>query len=726
MKLNLFLRQFFIFLFFLLSSAKFQDYSDVEAEGMYPLSELKNLNLNKAGLEISVDEIYNPSKTSIVEAIVRIGGCTGSFISENGLILTNHHCVFGEVANISDAENNYLENGFVAKSYEEEFPAAGLTARIVQSYEDVSEFILNQINDVKDFAQRNKKIQEIKKELEKKAVAEDKNIVAEVAEMFVGKTYVLFKYRIIRDIRLVYVPPRNIGEFGGETDNWIWPRHTGDFAIVRAYVDSLGNAADFDKKNVPYKPKSFLKINSKGVKEGDFVFMLGFPGRTFRHYPAKYYEYQYNYLLPYVQQLYAWQINLMNQLSEGNVNLQLKFAGKIKSLANVEKNYRGKMLGLKRTNLIEQRKKQEKELFDFIKNEKELSQLYGNLEENLNKIYDEIIETAPRDLWFSQLYRTSSLIKAFDLLANYTVEIRKPENERKEQFISRKISSVKNNISSIYNKFDLNFEKKLLVKMIIDAGKFSEKYRIEYLDKNLKKNYSLANVEKFVERLLEKTKFLDKSYIDEFFEMKPEKAAKIKDPMLEFALELSNIYDKITKDSERINGALEVYLAQFVDAKMKLQFSKFTPDANRTLRFTYGYVKGYNPADALYARPKTSLSGMIDKSNREEDDYKINSKIVELYNNKDYGEFVDPEINDMPVCMLYDMDTTGGNSGSPVMNSKGELVGLNFDRTFEATINDYAWSESYSRSIGLDIRFVLWTISKVSNAERVYNELINN
>lgn len=695
-------------------------------EGMFPLSELKNLNLKKAGLEIDVEEIYSPEKVGIVDAIVRIGGCTGSFISENGLILTNHHCVFGEVARISDTESNYLENGFVANSFQDEFPAAGLTARIVQSYEDVSDYILNQVKDIKDFAERNKKIQEIRRDLEKKAANEDKNIVAEVAEMFVGKTYVLFKYRILRDIRLVYVPPRNIGEFGGETDNWIWPRHTGDFAIVRAYVDTAGNAADYDKTNVPYKPKRFLKINSRGVKEGDFVFMLGFPGRTFRHYPVKYYEYQYNYLLPYVQQLYRWEIDLMNQLADGKPELQLKFANKIKNLANVEKNYRGKLLGIKRTNLIEQRRKEEKELFEFIKNNNELSEIYGSLEENLNKIYDELLESAYRDLWFSQLYRTSSFFRALDLIANYSLEIQKPEEQRKNQFKSRGIVGVKNNINSLYNEMDLEFEKKLLVKMIIDANKFSDKFRIEFLDKNLKKDYSEKNVIEFVEGLFAKSKFVKKEFVDEFFIMKPEKAAKYRDPLLDFAKELALIYEKIEAESARINGALEIYLAQFVDAKMKYKFATFTPDANRTIRFTYGYIKGYSPADALYAKPKTAISGMIDKGNRGEDDYKVNEKIKELYLKKDFENFIDPEINDLPVCILYDMDTTGGNSGSPVLNSRGELIGLNFDRSFEATINDYAWSEYYSRSIGVDIRFILWTIKKVSNADRVYSELCKN
>ncbi|HEY1024545.1 MAG TPA: S46 family peptidase, partial [Sphingobacteriaceae bacterium] len=293
-------------------------------EGMFPLSEIHKLDLQKAGLKIDQSEIYNPNGVSLIDALVNVGGCTGSFISDEGLIITNHHCAFSAVQQASTPEKDYLTNGFVAQTREQEIEARGLTCRITDSYDDVSARVLGAVADITDPASRIRVINEQMKNIAAEAEKEDPTITAQVSEMFIGKTYVLFRYKTIQDVRLVYIPQRSIGEFGGETDNWVWPRHTGDFSFMRAYVAQDGTPAKYSKKNVPYKPKKFLKVNPNGVQEEDFVFILGYPGRTFRNRPAQFIEQQQDYLLPYVSNLYEFQNNAMIEAGKKNKETELK------------------------------------------------------------------------------------------------------------------------------------------------------------------------------------------------------------------------------------------------------------------------------------------------------------------------------------------------------------------------------------------------------------------
>ena len=278
-------------------------FPSVPDEGMFPLSEISNLDLNSAGLKISVDEVYNPNGVSLVDALVKVGGCTGSFVSPEGLIITNHHCSFGAVRRARTIENNYLENGFLAETREEEIPAEGFTCRITDSYQDVSSEILEAANKVDDITDRIKVIRKKTKEILKREEEKDSKIKAEVSEMFVGQSYVRFRYKTVKDGRLVYIPPLSIGEFGGETDNWVWPRHTGDFSFLRAYVAPDGSSADYSEENVPFTPKKFLEVNPSGVNEEDFVFLLGYPGRTYKHQPSQFLKFQREYQLPYISKL---------------------------------------------------------------------------------------------------------------------------------------------------------------------------------------------------------------------------------------------------------------------------------------------------------------------------------------------------------------------------------------------------------------------------------------
>ncbi|MGE5432679.1 MAG: S46 family peptidase [Syntrophomonadaceae bacterium] len=689
-------------------------------EGMYPLSEIHSIALKQAGLRIDPKEVYNPDGISLVDALVNVGGCTGSFISDEGLIITNHHCVFGALQAASTVEHDYIENGFKAASSEEEIEAKGLSCRITDSYEDVSGKILNAAEGITDPAERSRAMEKKRIQLVKEAEAKDKSIRAEVSEMFEGQTYVLFKYRLIRDVRIVYVPPRSIGEFGGESDNWVWPRHTGDFSFVRAYVAKDGSPAPYSKDNVAYKPKKFLKVNPNGVNEEDFVFILGYPGRTFRHKPSEFLEFQEKYQLPYISGLYDFQISTMEKMGENNHELAIRFASRIKGLANTTKNYKGKLKGLRALSLVDKKRQEEKDLQAFIDKDPALKTQYGNILPETDKAYKSIFKTAKRDLWMGQIYRTSTLLRLADLALDYAIEAAKPESERKQAYLN--MPELKKNISVIYGTFGLEADKIFLKRMLQDASGFPEGSRISAIDKILEGTDKEKAMDEFIRNAFDGNKLSDQNYFMNLLTKPYDEILSLNNPLISLALSLRKEAASYEEEKRALEGTLDELSARLTEVKRLWQKKSFIPDANSTLRLTYGHVRGYSPADAVYDSPFTTLQGVIEKSSLG-GEYKIPEKLRELYQNKDFGRFYSEKVKGLPVALLYDMDTTGGNSGSPIMNAYGELIGVNFDRTYEATINDYAWNEAYSRSIGVDIRYVLWVTQKIGGADFILKEL---
>ncbi len=687
-------------------------------EGMFPLSDIRKLNLNEKGLKIPIDELYNPDGTSLVDALVLLGGCTGSFVSEDGLIITNHHCVFGSVQRASTLENNYLENGFVANTREQEIPAEGLTARITVSYEDVSQEVLSAAESVDDISKRSKAIADKISEIVRREEAKDSTIKAEVSEMFVGEQYVLFRYKMINDIRLVYVPPRTIGEFGGESDNWVWPRHTGDFSFVRAYVAPDGSPAKYSKENVPFKPKKFLKVNPNGIDEEDFVFVLGYPGRTFKNMPARFVEYHFKYQLPYVQNLFAWLINLYTKRGENDPEFALNISSTIKGLANTEKNYRGKIQGIRNLDLINKKLEEEKKLLEFINSNSDLKQKYGTILDEINNLYDDVFESGRRMFVLNFLRNFVTYYRLADLFVDYKTEMKKSEAERKQRYKTENKDKLISEIEDIYKEYKPDLEPQVFLKIYGDASGFDELKNIE----PFATFRNVSNKNEFVQNLYSKSivtdkdKFIGKLFDEEFT------LEKCKDELISIASKLYQLRDEEQKKQQIRDSKSNIVIAKFNEAKRLWLKKDFIPDANRTLRLTYGYVRGYSPRDAVYYSPASTLKGMIEKSYNGED-YRIYEKIKELYAKKDFGKFVHPKLNDVPVAFIYNTDTSGGNSGSPILDAYGRLVGVNYDRAFEATINDYAWSESYSRSIGVDIRFVLWVVQKIGNADFLLEEM---
>jgi len=710
-----------IVIFLLIISTAFHRPFD---EGMFPLSEINKLDLKKAGLKIDQKEIYNPDSTSLIDALVNVGGCTGSFISDEGLIITNHHCAFSAVQQASTPENDYLNKGFVANKREQEIPARDLTCRITESYEDVSSKILSAVANISDPAQRITIIKDKIKSLVAEAEAADKTIKAEVSEMFIGKTYVLFKYKQLLDVRLVYVPSRNIGEFGGETDNWVWPRHTGDFSFMRAYVAPDGSSAKYSKNNVPYKPKKFLKVNANGVNEEDFVFILGYPGRTFRNRPWQYLKFQQDYMLPYIANLYEFQNRALEEAGKKDKATEIRLSTRIKRNANVLKNYRGKLKGLKGLNLIEEKRKEDEALATFINSDKELKNKYGSLLNDINKLYDQIYSDASRDLWLSQIYTSTTFLNVASQINGFrNAMLLKPTSER-EKFYTDNFPRLENNLRQMYEGFDPDSDKNIFIKMLRDATDLPKKQRVNAVDKQISKGFdSQKQIQDLADNLLSYTKLKDRDYVMNSLIRSISTLSTYNDPLLEFEKDINRQLASMKQESDKREGLLNKLMADYQAVKELYRPHNFIPDANSTLRLTYGYVRGYSPADATYMKPFTSVKGIIEKGSTDNPEFNYPSIIRDLWQAKDFGPFIKNDLNDVPVAFLYNLDTTGGNSGSPVLNAYGELIGVNFDRAYEATINDFAWNESYSRSIGVDIRYVLWIASKVDKANFLLKEM---
>jgi hypothetical protein len=695
----------------------------ISDEGMYPISEIHKLNLRAKGLKIDPKEIYNPNGVSLVDAIVQIGGCTGSFVSGEGLILTNHHCVFGAVQSASTAERDYVTHGFLARTRQEEIPARGLTVRITESYRDVSKEVLSAIENTMDLAARTRAITRTMNELAAEAEKANPGKRAEVSEMFAGRTYVLFLYTFLRDVRLVYVPPRSVGEFGGEHDNWVWPRHTGDFSFARAYVAPDGSPAEYSPANVPYKPRRVLNVNPAGVDEGDFVFLLGYPARTFRHQTSHFVEYQQHYRLPYTANLYEWQVGVMDEFGKTDRSIAIKHEARIKSLANVMKRSRGQLKGMARLQLVERKREEERELQRFIDADPRRKATYGTVLAEIASVYEEMTARAESELILEALLENAltspMLLRRAFVLYEASRELQKEDVDRLTPYMERNLNATKNALRQGFRDYYEPTDRAFLTELLLQVASLPDGQRIAAIDELVKGMEKEEAIARFVESAYRATKLGDEAFVMETFGASP---AAIDDPFLRLVRALYPTLQQVREARQRREGALTRLSALYVDVKEQWLKTAFIPDANRTLRLTYGYIRGYSPADATYYSPITTLRGVIEKTTGEEP-FNTPQEIIDLYRARQFGRYKHPRLNDVPVAILYNTDTSGGSSGSPVINARGELVGVNFDRAFEATINDYAWSESYSRSIAVDIRYVLWVTEMVGKAEHVLREM---
>ena len=691
-------------------------------EGMYPITELSKLNLAAKGLKIKAADIYNPKGTSLIEGIVHLGGCTGSFVSGEGLIITNHHCVFGAVQAASSVQQDYLTNGFLAGTRGDEIRARGLTARITEQMRDVTADVMSVVTPEMDPLGRAKALEGRITALTRQAEKELPGKTIAISEMLPGKSYVMFVSTTLRDVRLAYVPPRSIGEFGGEDDNWVWPRHTGDFSFVRAYAAADGTPAEYAPTNVPYHPKRFLKVNPNGVNEEDFVFVLGYPGRTYRHQTSYYMAYEERHRMPFVADLNEWQIKTMEELGRGDRATALKFDARIKGLANPMKNYRGKLVGMKRLQLVAAKRNEETALQKFIDADPQRKATYGTVLEQTGRIYDEMSARSRSELVLDNLSSMSLLVRSAATVVEASREMAKPSAERSAPYRDAALAATQKSAGAGFANYHEPAEKAFLRKILTLAAQLPEGQRIAAVDARLGGDRSEQAIARWVDEALAATSLKTAEGVAAAIGKTAEELTQLNDPFVSLAKDLAPLQQQLRDTRQRRSAELSKLSALLIDVKQQYLQKDFIPDANSTLRFTYGRIRGYAPADAVVHRPITTLGGVMEKTG-DEFPYNTPQAVRDLFAAKDFGRYRLPGRNELPVALLYNLDTTGGNSGSPLMNAKGELVGVNFDRAWGATINDYAWNEAYSRSIAVDIRYVLWVTEKVGKAGFLVREM---
>jgi hypothetical protein len=689
-------------------------------EGMWLLTQLKQLELEKKGLEISVEEIYHPDKVSLTDAIVWLGGCTASFVSPDGLILTNHHCAEGALQRASSEGKDYITNGFLAKDRSEELQAIGTRANVLEKVKDVTKEMLDAAEGIEDPVERDKKISAAITQMTEKIEGGRDDILANVASMYNGKQYILFVYKRYQDVRIVYAPPNSIGTYGGDIDNWMWPRHTGDFTYMRVYMGPDGSGAKYSPDNIPVKPKNYLRIAKDHLKDGDFTFILGFPGATTRWRTSNSVGWNLKYNYPETVQNYQELIDLMKTHTKDSEEGRIRVASLDSGLNNTMKNYQGKIDGMTKTNFLEKKKEFEKELMSFIESRPELKAKYGDILDRIEDQYKELAKFKAKDDAMDMFGLSSGVLLSLASQA-YGVarEREKPEEERAPYFTERGVDQTIKNLHLRYYSFYEPVDKAMLKRVLRIVNEVPEGQRIEGLEYIFKGDQS---IDEFVEEAYAKTKLADVEYARSLFSMSSEELEALGDPLITMAAKRYDETEAQQKRTLKFNANIISLRKEYIDALYAWKGEGLYPDANGTMRFTWGHVAGYKPADAVWYEPFTTLEGVVEKDT---DEFPFDSpdKLNELWKKKDFGKWADNELGDVPVAFTHRCDITGGNSGSPVMNAKGELVGLAFDGNYEAMTSDWQYDYDIQRTISVNIKYVLFITEKFAGAHHILKEM---
>ncbi|MDD8030700.1 MAG: S46 family peptidase [Acidobacteriota bacterium] len=692
-------------------------------EGMWMPHQMKMLNLQELGLKMNPDDLYKKDGTGLMSAVVNLGGGTGEFVSPEGLILTNHHVAFGAIQRASSKKNDYITKGFLARNRRQEIPAQGYTADILLSYEEVTTRVLAKVKTEMDPGQKYEAIENAIKEIVAEAEKTGPDIRASVASMYSGNQYYLYRFKRIKDVRLVYAPPRDLGNYGGDIDNWMWPRHTCDFSFLRAYVSKDGVGVDYSPDNVPYQPKVWLKLSLEGLKEDDFTFVMGYPGRTYRNFTAAEIEYDYNSM---VKRMNEFQdiINFIEAASKEDKETEIRYASLLKGLNNSLKNMQGKVEGMKKVDLINRKKEQEKEFLAWIKASPERQKKYG-------PVLKEIADFMKRyEIFASKNELLTSSISSFSgstlLSQAYTIyrtveELQKPDQERETSYQERNLPYIRQRIQLAERSYvldtDREFFKHQLKKMLdLPAENIPGPF------KALMSQKSEKAIEDYVDSLYTNTILADPKKRLELLNLKPAELLKTGDPFILLAAELEKELKKVREESKAWSQERADRKKLYEAALLEMKEGKMAPDANGTIRFTYGPVKGYSPRDAVIYKPITTLTGVMEKETGEFP-FRVPVKLKELYQRRDFGRYEDQILKDVPACFLNTTNVTGGNSGSPTLNAKGEQVGIIFDMTYESVIGDYYIIPELQRSISVDIRYVIFITEKFSGANHIIKEL---
>lgn len=684
------------------------------------LSKLNASEMQAMGMKISVEEIYNLNKASLKDAIVQFGGgCTGEFVSDKGLLFTNHHCGYGAIQNHSSLEHDYLTNGFWAQNYEQELPNADLSVKLLINMADVTDIILKGVETSMNTAERSNLIAENSKKLIKE-YNENKFLEVIVKPFYYGNQYILIISKVFRDVRLVGTPPSNIGKFGGDTDNWMWPRHTGDFSVFRVYANSDNEPADYSKNNIPYQPKKSLQISLKGYKKGDFTMVFGYPGRTEEYLPSVAIEMITQKVNPFAIDLRTKRLSAMQKAMDKDQKVRIQYSAKYAGIANGWKKWQGENKGIKRLDAIEKKRSFETE---FIVWANQNAPEYRNLLEQYNAVYSEYSNWQMAFRYFVEAGVSIELVPQMRLYIALIDELQKPVVD------TTKVGQIKNQILlsnvDFYKDYSINLDKELFIICMKAYQEMPLKNMPQpTIFATISKNYN-NSVEQYANFVYSKSVFVDQEKLNTILDFDKKDIKKIKtDPYFILAQSiLNNYFDSIVAKQQSFTIVLDSLQRVYMKAQMSMhQNYRMYPDANSTLRVSYGLIDDYKPRDGVEYNYFTRLDGIFEKENPLIYDYVVEPKLKSLHAIKNYGQYADID-GSMHTCFIASNHTTGGNSGSPVLNADGQLIGINFDRNWEGTMSDLMYDPNQCRNISLDIRYCLFIIDKFAEAHNLITEM---
>jgi hypothetical protein len=686
--------------------------------GMWVPSLLKGMNekeMKSLGMKMSVADIYDVNTSSLKDAVPQFnGGCTAEVISSKGLLLTNHHCGYGEIQSHSTVEHDYLQDGFWAMSLEEELPNPDLEVTFIVSIHDVTKEILNGVDAITNEAEKKTAVQKNINDLQKSYKREAWQSVM-IRTFFEGNQYMLFVTESFEDIRLVGAPPSSIGKFGSDTDNWVWPRHTGDFSLFRIYADKNNRPAKYSKDNVPYTPKHFLPVSINGVEQNDFTMVYGYPGRTQEYLPSFAVEQIVNDLNPAKIEIRDKALKVADGFMRQDQAIKIQYASKFASIANYWKKWIGESQGLKKSNAVAIKQSFEQEFLDRAKKQNKMNE-YGNLLPQFEKIYKDITPYAlARDYFQEIVLRNNELLsvgfRLYQLENAFNKSGEQAFNDRKENLIK--------GLEALYKDYNKD----------VDHGIFNE--TVKLYGTKAPANLTPASI-KDKDYIALGNDIYSKSALTSYDKLKKlmnGKAADVvknmqKDPGYVLAKSLAaNYFDNVAPSYDKMALELESLQRTYMKAQLELfPDARIFPDANSTLRVTYGKVNGYQPSDAVTYNHVTYLDGVIEKYVPGDYEFDVPQKLIDLYNTKDFGPYADKN-GKLPVNFIATNHTTGGNSGSPAIDAHGNLIGLNFDRVWEGTMSDIHYDPAICRNIMVDARYILFVIDKYAGAKHLIDEM---
>lgn len=687
------------------------------------LNSLNSGHLEASGLRLTAEDIYSINQSSLKDAIVHFGGgCTAEVISDQGLILTNYHCGYGQVQSHSSVENDYLKNGFWANSLSSELANEGLTATFIQRIEDVSEKILEGIETGMTENERNKIIYENSTALEKEVSVD--GLKAAVRAFFYGNDYYMIVTKTYKDVRLVGAPPSSVGKFGGDTDNWVWPRHTGDFAVFRIYADANNEPAEFSTSNKPYSPDRHLKISLNGAEDGDFVMVYGFPGRTQQYLGSDAVDFVMNTSNPMKIGMRETSLNVIDAAMASDDKIRIQYAAKQARISNAYKKWIGQNFGLKRFKALEKKRAFEAEFSDWLKTDRAMSSEYGSILGQLKSAQEDAERyQLARELFIEYVYYGPEIIRfanRFDKVVENYAEL-KANGE-----LEAKLDGLRAQVKSHFKDYNRGVDMKVFEALTpLYLENLESELRPEFFANTYSSKYK-SSVSYLKGKLYGSSIFADEEKVNALLDKFSEKSLKTIKSDLAYRV-MKDIYRSYFNEvrpnlGTRMNR-LDELMRDYVTAQQEMMPEKmFWPDANSTLRLTYGKVEGSEPRDGVQYLSHTTFKGVIDKYQPGHADFDLPQGLLDLYESKDYGPYAD-EDGKLYVCFTGSNHTSGGNSGSPALDADGNLIGLNFDRSWESTMSDIMFSPELCRNIMVDIRYVLFIIDKYANSQHIISEL---